>query len=110
MGLGNPGELCQARRFGKPGDPKVRGVDPEQRRRAIRHRRVVVGRAGAVGRAHLDHAGAGKSHHVGHPERAADLHELAPRDNHLLALAESGQSEEHGGRVVVDGERRLAAE
>ncbi len=42
-------------------------------------------------------------------ERAADLDQLAARDDHLAAGREGGEGEHQRGRVVVDRERRLGA-
>ena len=44
----------------------------------------------------------GSRHDVGHPEGAADLDQLAARDDRLAALRQRVQGEEDGGGVVVD--------
>ena len=46
---------------------------------------------------------------LGHAERAADLDQLAARDDHLAAARERREREQHRGGVVVDGERVLGA-
>ena len=48
--------------------------------------------------------------HVGDPERAADLDELAAAHQHLAPLGVGVDREQHGGRAVVDDHRRLDAE
>ena len=72
-------------------------------------RALVVGGARAVRRPDLDEPRAGAREHVGNPEAVADLDQLAARDEHLAALGERGEREQHGGRVVVHDERRLGA-
>ena len=68
-----------------------------------------VGGARAVRRADLDQAGARGAHDVGDPELAADLDQLAARDQHLLALGQGGEREHERGRAVVHDERGLRA-
>ena len=72
-------------------------------------RALVVGGARAVRRADLDEPRARAGEHVGDPEAVADLDQLAARDEHLAALGERGEREQHRGGVVVDDERRLRA-
>ena len=55
----------------------------------------VVGEVGAVGRSHLDEAGAALGHDVGDAEAAADLDQLAAGDDDL---AVGGQGGEHQAR------------
>ena len=59
--------------------------------------------------ADLDEPRARAREHVGDAEAVADLDQLAARDEHLAALGERGEREQHGGGVVVDDERRLGA-
>ena len=47
--------------------------------------------------------------HVGNAEAAADLDQLAARDEHLAAPGQRGQRQQHRGGVVVDDDRRLGA-
>jgi len=53
------------------------------------------------------------AHDVGHAEGAADLDQLAARDDDLAAApvhrCERGDGQQHGGGVVVDDRRRLGA-
>ena len=88
----------------------VGGVHAQQRGRPRRDRLLVVGRTRAVGGADLDHARTRQSHDVRHPERAADLDQLAARYDHLAPLAKGGQREQDRGCVVVHDQRRLADE
>ena len=46
-------------------------------------------------------------HDLRNAEAAADLHQLAARDDHLAVLAEAVQHQQHGGGVVVDHQRGL---
>ncbi len=64
---------------------------------------------GAVGRADLDQGRAGGGHHLGHAEGAADLDELATRDQDLAVAGQRGDRQQHRGGVVVDHRRRLGA-
>ncbi len=70
---------------------------------------AVVVETGAVRRADVDQSGTGLLHHVGDPERPADLDALAPADGNVASRAERGEDEQHGGGVVVDHHRRLGA-
>ena len=72
-------------------------------------RQRVVGRARAVGRAHLAQPRARLGHHVGHPEPSADLHELCARDHHLAAARQRCQGQHRRGRAVVDDDGGLCA-
>jgi hypothetical protein len=56
----------------------------------------------AVGGPHLHETYAGARHDVGQPERAADLDQLAARDDGLLADAEGVEHQQHRGGVVID--------
>ena len=81
----------------------------QEQRRLGADRPLVVGGAGAVGRADLDEPRARAREHVGDPEAVADLDQLAARDEHLAALGERREREQHRRGVVVDDERRLGA-
>ena len=84
-------------------------MDAEQRCRALPDGPLVVGGACAVRRPDLDERRAGAREDVRDAEAVADLDQLAARDNHLAVLAEGGEREQDGGRVVVDDERRFCA-
>ena len=102
-------ELVEPRRLGEADEAEVRLVHAQQQRRLRPDRALVVGRAGAVRRPDLDEARAGPREHVRDAEAVADLDQLAPRDDHLAALGERGESEQHRAGVVVDDERGLRA-
>jgi hypothetical protein len=53
--------------------------------------------------------GAGARHHVRDAEGPADLHQLAARDQHLLAPRQRVEHQQHRGGIVVDDGRRLGA-
>ena len=69
----------------------------------------VVVDPGAVGGADVDEPGAGLLHHLGDPERPTDLDRLAPGHGDVATIGERSDHEQHGGRVVVDDDRRLGA-
>ncbi len=56
----------------------------------------------AVGGAYLDQGGASAGHHIGDAEGAANLHQLAARDDDFFVQCHGGQHQQHGGGVVVD--------
>jgi hypothetical protein len=66
-----------------------------------RERALVVAQVRAVRGPHLDQFAAAHLHDLGHAERAADLHQLAARDQYLAALGERGQHEQDRGGTVV---------
>ena len=70
-------------------------------------RLLVVGGSRAVRRPDLDEPRARARQDVRDPEAVADLDQLAARDEHVAALRERGQGQEHRSRVVVHDERRL---
>ena len=63
----------------------------------------------AVRRPHLDEAGAGLGHHIGHAESAADLDQLTPGDHDGPVAGERREHEEDGRGAVVDDQRGLGA-
>jgi len=85
-------------------------VNPQESGSARRDRFLVISRPRSIGRADLDHAGAGQPHDVGHAERASDLDKLAAGNDHLFALAQRGQREQDRRGIVVDHEGRVTAE
>ena len=103
-------KLGQGHGFGEATHPVVGGVHAQNSGGARSEGVLVVARTRSVRSSHLDHASAGKAHHVRHSKRAAYLHELSTRDDHLTSFTECGQRQQHSGRVVVDCERGLRAE
>ena len=65
----------------------------------------IVLRMRAVGGADLHKLGAGAGHDIRHAEGAADLDQLAARDNRLAAKRERVEDEKHGRRIVIDDGR-----
>jgi hypothetical protein len=65
------------------------------------HGLVEVAQVAAVGGADLDQLRAGAAHDVGHAEGAADLDQLAARDDDLLPLRQGVEQQEHRRGVVV---------
>jgi len=57
---------------------------------------------GTVGGADFDQFGAGAAHDFGHTEGAADLDQLAARDDHLAPLGQGVEDEQNRGGVVID--------
>ena len=89
---------------------EVRRVDAEDGAGRRPDRGLVVGPPGAVGRADLDEPGAGLGDHLGHPEAAADLDQLAAGDDHLPGRpGERGRGEQRRPGAVVDRHGRVGA-
>ncbi len=84
-------------------------MDLEDRARPLRDRGAVVGRARAVRRADLDELRSRRGHDVGDPELAADLDQLAARDQDLLAARQRRKGEQERGGAVVHDERVLGS-
>ena len=103
------GQLGEPRALGEADDAEVRLVHAQQNGRLRPDRVLVVGGARPVRRPHLDEPRARAREHVGDPEAVADLDQLAARDEHLAALGERSEREQHGRGVVVDDERGLGA-
>ena len=70
-------------------------------------RRLVVGEGRAVRRPDLDKARAGGRQQVRQPEAVADLDELTPADDDVLALRQRRCSEDECRCAVVDDVHRL---
>ena len=93
----------------EPLDAVVRRVHLEDEAGLRADRRRIVLRMRAVGGADLDQPGAGAGHDVRHPERAADLDQLAARNDRLAAERQRVEDEKNGRRVVVDDGRILGS-
>ena len=102
-------ELRQLWALRESDDAEVRLVHAQQNRGLGTDRPLVVDRARAVRRPHLDQARARAHQHVRDPEAVADLDELTARDDHLTPFGERGEREQHRRRVVVDDERRFGS-
>ena len=87
---------------------EVRLVHAQHGARVRAQDALVVGEPRAVRRSHLDQPRARLRDHVGHPEAAADLDQLAARDDDLAAWpGQGGRRQQRRARAVVDRERRL---
>ena len=93
----------------EPDHAVVAGMDLEDRARPFRDRGAVVGRARAVRRADLDELRPRRGHDVRDPELAADLDQLAARDQDLLAARQRRKGEQERGGAVVHDERVLGS-
>ena len=102
-------ELGDGRLLGEADEAEVRLVHAQEHRGSRPDRALVVGDPGPVRRPHLDEPGARAGEHVRNPEAVPDLDQLAARDEHLAALGQRSEGEQHRGRVVVDDERGLGA-
>jgi hypothetical protein len=102
-------ELRQPRLLGEADDAEVRLVHAQHRSGVGRDGALVVLGPGAIRGADLPQPRPGAGQDLGDAEAVADLDQLAPRDEHLAALRERGEREEHGCGVVVDDKRRLGA-
>ena len=88
---------------------KVAAVHLHDGARSVRERALVVVDVRAVGRADFDEPRAAALHDVGDAEAAADLDQLAARDDGLPSLRERVEREHQRRRAVVDDERVLGA-
>ena len=89
---------AHGRLLGEADDAEVRLVHAQEQRGLARDRALVVGGARAVRRADLDQARARAREHVRDAEAVADLDQLAARDEHLAALGERREREQHRRR------------
>ena len=104
------GQLGRAGGLGVAHHPEVRLVDLYHCGDVVAgvdHRRGEVGPSGAIGGADLHQPGSRPRHDVGHPEAAADLHQLASGDHRVAALRQRGQHQHDRGRAVVHHHRGL---
>jgi hypothetical protein len=102
-------EIVERRAFGEARDREVRRVHAQDRRGAIRDRGGIVRDARAIGGADFSQHRAGLRHDVGDAEAAADLDQLATRDDHLAAGGERRERHQRRSGVVVDDHRGIRA-
>ena len=100
-------QLVLGDRRGEALDGVVAGVHLHQQRGLRPDRLLVVAQVSAVGGADLDQLHAGARHDVGHAEGAADLDQLAARDDDLAPLRQRVEGEQDRGCIVVHHGRRL---
>ena len=79
----------------------IAGVDLHQQRGIVIHRRAVVFRMRAVGRADFMQRTARLAHHVRNAKRSANLHQLTAGNHHLFAAGGRRQHQQYRCRVVV---------
>src|SRR5437588_433368 len=85
-------------------------MDAQDCRALLRHRVCVVASARAICGADLAKLRAALLDDVGDAERAADLDQLAARDDHFLLRGNRGEKEQRAGGVVVRQDRGLTSE
>ena len=90
-------------------DRVIAGVDLQDQRRLGTDRGGEIAQMGAVGGTDLAQPRAGALHDVGQAERAADLDQLAARDDRLAPGRQRVQCQHQRAGIVVDRERRLGA-
>ncbi len=96
-----PRQRSDLRLVGEADDLEVARVHLEDRPGARADRVAVVRQARLVRRADLAQLAARRREDVGHAERAADLDQLAARDDDLLVAGQRAQREHDRGGVVV---------
>ena len=101
--------VAQLGRSVKPSMRKFEGCTRRISAVSGRRRRGVIGDARAVRGADLAQDGAGLRHDVGHAEAAADLDQLAARDDHLASARRVRQHQQRRRGVVVHDHRGLGA-
>ena len=101
-GMSERGKLLAARALGKADDAVVAGVDLHQRAGMLTDGGGIVRGAGLVGRADLAQRRAAGGHDLRHTKAAADLDQLAARNDDLAAGGQRREEQQHGGGVVVD--------
>ena len=102
-------QLLEGRLVDKAYLQKVGGVHPQQQRRTFSDGCLVIIRVRAVGGANLDQGDARLAHDVRNAEPAADLDQLATRDDGLASLGQGRQNQQHGRGVVVGDDRVFGA-
>src|SRR5262249_11984483 len=84
------------------GDGVVARMHLEEQRRARAERLRIVLEVRAIGGPYLAELRAGAAHDVGQAEGAADLDQLAARDQHFAPARQRAQHQQYRRRVVVD--------
>ena len=78
----------------------------QQQLRAVGDGTLVIADTGAIGGSDLAQHRARFRHHVGNAERAADLDQLAARNQNFAAFGQRVERQQHGSGVVVDHDGR----
>jgi len=68
---------------------------------------AIIREVRSVGGAHFDQPRPALRHHVGQPERTANLDELAARNEDFASRRERGQDQQRGAGIVVDDRGRF---
>ena len=84
-------------------------MHPQDCARRVANRERVVADSRAVRRADLAETRAGLRHDIRHAEAAANLHQLAARDQHLSSARQCRQHQQRRSGAVVDDDRRFGA-
>ena len=100
--LADGDELFQSHFGGEADDFIVARVDFEQQRGFFVDGVFVIRRMGAIGRADFAQNRAALGHDLGNAKGAADLDQLAARDDHFFAFGQRVQPEQHRGGIVID--------
>ena len=95
-------QLLERRLLGEADHAEVARVHLEDQGGVGPDRGAVVREPRAVGGAHLAQPRAALAQHVRDAERAADLHQLAAAHDHLAALRQRVDGQQHRRRAVVD--------
>ena len=103
------GQFRQAGLAGEAQHAVVAGVHLEQHAGGGRDGSGIVGQPGLIGGPHLHQPCAALGDHVGDAEAAADLHQLAARDDHLAAAGQGAERQQHCGGGVVHRQGGLGA-
>ena len=88
--VGDPRELARVGHLGESALAEVRGMDAQDDACALRERLHEVRGTRPVRRPDLDEPGTGAADDLRDPDAAADLHELAARDDHASAAPGRG--------------------
>ena len=83
-GMGEGGQVLQARRAGKAGNTEIAGMGAQDHPRlcVIGQGLIIVAQVRSVGGPDFHHLRTTLGHNIGHPEAATDLHQLPARHDH----------------------------
>lgn len=94
---------------GKADQLVVAGMNLEQGGGVGGDGRFVIAPIGLVRGAHLDEADAAGRHDLGKAKRAADFHQLPPRNDDFFAGRTAVEKQKNGGGIVVHHHRRFSS-
>src|SRR5688572_8834019 len=81
--------------------PEIARVHTQQRGSLRADRGRIIVRVGSIGGTHFHETRATLLQHVGDPETAADLYQLAPRHDDVALARQLCQDEQHRGSIVI---------